>query len=216
MNKEATLAKIKEIGVIAVLRGPSAELTLRMVEALVDGGILGIEITYTTPQATQVVRELSERFGEELLLGMGTLTEPDHARQAQQAGARFVVSPHTEPELAQAMRATGLAMMMGALTPSEIVRSRQLGSDVVKLFPGSQFGPGYLRALRGPFPDLKVMPTGGVHQNNLGEWFAAGAYAVGAGSALCPGAWAEQGRFDDISDRARQFVASAHEVRQSD
>jgi 2-dehydro-3-deoxyphosphogluconate aldolase/(4S)-4-hydroxy-2-oxoglutarate aldolase len=213
MDRNEIVAKIEELGVLAVLRGPSPELTLKMVEALVAGGVLGIEITYTTPQAEKVVSMLDEAFGERILLGMGTLTAPAQARTAQEAGARFLVSPHTAPELAQAMGATGLPFMMGALTPTEVYLSRSLGSDVVKVFPGSQGGPSYMKALKGPYPDIPMMPTGGVSKENAGEWFAAGAVAVGAGSNLCPKQLAQDGRFDEITAIARDFMAAVNAAR---
>ena len=213
MKKQNTLDRIRELGLLAVLRGPSPELTLKMVEALVNGGVFGIEITYSTPNATDVVRSLAKQFGDDILLGMGTLTVPEQAAEAQAAGARFIVSPHCEDQLARAMVDSGLAAMIGAFTPSEVVQAHQLGSDVVKLFPGSQGGPKYMKALRGPFPDIPMMPTGGVSADNVGEWFVAGAYAVGAGSALCPRTWAEEGRFDDITQRAQAFVEGVQKAR---
>lgn len=214
MSKTETLIKIEQIGLLAVIRGPSQELTLKMVEALVRGGAIGIEITYTTPNAAEVVAALDQRFGDEIMLGMGTLTQPAQAAEARAAGARFLVSPHTEPALAKAMVATGLPVMMGALTPSEVVQASSLGADVIKIFPGSLGGPSYLKALRGPFPAIKMMPTGGVSIDNVADWFAAGAVAVGAGGELCPTAWAKEGRFEDIAQRAREFVAAVQAARQ--
>ncbi|MCJ7566377.1 MAG: bifunctional 4-hydroxy-2-oxoglutarate aldolase/2-dehydro-3-deoxy-phosphogluconate aldolase [Anaerolineales bacterium] len=149
------------------------------------------------------------------MLGMGTLTKPEQAAEAKMAGARFIVSPHLEEELALAMVDTGLAVMVGALTPSEVVHAYRLGSHVVKLFPGSQGGPKYMKALRGPFPDIPMMPTGGVNIDNIGDWFAAGAFAVGAGSNLCPLAWAKEGRFDEIKANAAEFVNIVQTARSS-
>ena len=213
MTKKETLDAIHNIGLLSVLRGPAPDLTLKMVDALVEGGVTGIEITFTTPNALEVVRDLDQQFGDQILLGMGTLTRPEQAAAAKAAGARFLVSPHTEEELAAAMVATGLPVMLGALTPSEVVRSFNLGTDVVKLFPGSLGGPGYLRALRGPFPEIPIMPTGGVSQENAAEWFAAGAFAIGAGSNLCPTALAREGRFAEISHIARGFAETVAAIR---
>lgn len=213
MNKSETLQKIREVGLLAVIRGPSKELTLEMVAALIAGGVTGIEITYTTPNAAEVVAALAQRFGDEIVLGMGTLIEPAQAAEAAQAGAQFLVSPHTEPALAQAMVATGLPVMMGALTPTEVMASRQLGSDVVKLFPGSLGGPEYMKALKGPFPNVPMMPTGGVDIDNIADWFAAGAVAVGAGSQLCPKSLAAAGKFDEITAIARSFATAVAEAR---
>jgi 2-dehydro-3-deoxyphosphogluconate aldolase/(4S)-4-hydroxy-2-oxoglutarate aldolase len=186
-----------------------------MVEALVAGGVSGIEITYSTPNAAEVVKNLDGKYGESILLGMGTLTEVRQVEEAKQAGARYIVSPHLDDSLAQAMISTGLLTMIGALTPSEVVRAHNLGSDVVKLFPGSLGGPAYLKALRGPFPHIPMMPTGGVSQDNIGEWLAAGAIAVGAGSNLCPIALAKEGRFDEITAIARTFVTALNRARGS-
>lgn len=214
MDKKETVARIRAIGVVAVLRGPSPELTVEAVRALVAGGVTGIEITYTTPEAATVVRSLAEEFGDGIVLGMGTLTEPAQAAEAQTAGAQFLVSPHCDDALAAAMRSTGLPLMMGALTPAEVVRSRRLGSDVVKLFPGSLGGPAYLRALRGPLPDIPIMPTGGVSRDNLVDWFRAGAVAVGAGSELCPKELMTTGNFKAVSGIAAEFVAAVKAARQ--
>ena len=211
LSKEEITNKVKEYGVLAVIRGPSAELTIKMVDALIAGGVKGIEITYSTPQAASVVRNLAERYGAEILLGMGTLTRPEQAEEASRAGATFLVSPICQVELVKAMLDTGLAVMTGALTPSEVFQAYTLGSSIVKIFPGSLTGPGYIKALRGPFPYIPMMPTGGVSLENIGDWFAAGAVAVGAGSELCPKQLAEAGEFDKISANARRFVeAIAH------
>jgi 2-dehydro-3-deoxyphosphogluconate aldolase/(4S)-4-hydroxy-2-oxoglutarate aldolase len=215
MSKPETLDRVRKLGLLAVLRGPSPELTLQMVEALVAGGVLGIEITYTTPEATRVVKELHDKYGDEILLGMGTLTHPGQVDQAKQAGANYIVSPHYEAELAQAMAASELGVMIGALSPSEVVQAYRIGSDIVKIFPGSLGGPAYMKALRGPFPEIPMMPTGGISPENIVDWFAAGAAAVGAGSQLCPTDWAKEGRFADITQRAREFVQAVEQARQA-
>jgi 2-dehydro-3-deoxyphosphogluconate aldolase/(4S)-4-hydroxy-2-oxoglutarate aldolase len=213
-EKEATLQRIKELGLIAVIRGPTAKLTLAMVDALVAGGVQGIEITYTTPEAAWVVQQLCERYGEEILPGMGTLTRPEQVEEAGQAGARFVVSPHYEPGLARAMVESGLLTMLGAFTPSEVWQAFNVGSDVVKIFPASVAGPEYIKALHGPFPEIPMMPTGGVTQDNLSDWFAAGVIAVGAGSNLCPPRWAKEGRFKEITQTAEDFVKALARARE--
>jgi len=212
-SKEATLERIKRLGVLAVLRSPSAEAAMQTVEALAAGGILGIEITWSTPNAPQVVADLRSRFGDLLLLGMGTLTEAAHAAEAVAAGASFIVSPHTDAELARAMVGTGLACMFGALTPSEVWQAWRMGSDVVKLFPGSLGGPAYMQAIKAPFPQIPMMPTGGVSVTNVADWLRAGAVAVGAGSELCPKDLVLAGRFDEITRRAQEYVAAMAAAR---
>jgi 2-dehydro-3-deoxyphosphogluconate aldolase / (4S)-4-hydroxy-2-oxoglutarate aldolase len=206
MAKAEILERIKALGVLAVIRGPSAELTVKMVEALMAGGVSGIEITYSTPNAEEVVRTLATKFGEEILLGMGTLMQTDQAECAKKAGARFLVSPVCEPDLVRSMIASGLLTMAGALTPTEVLQAYKLGTDVVKIFPGSLGGPAYLKALKGPFPYIPMMPTGGVSATNVADWFAAGVIAVGAGSELCPPKLAKDGNFAEITKRAADFV----------
>jgi len=207
MNKQETLEKIKSLGLLAVIRGPSEDLTVQMVDALIAGGVCGIEITYSTPNAEQVVARLAQKHGDAILLGMGTLTEPGQVERAKSVGAKFLVSPICEPELVKAMAASGLVSMAGAFTPTEVFQAYRLGTDVVKVFPGSLAGPAYIKALKGPFPYIPLMPTGGVSADNVGEWFAAGVVAVGAGSELCPPALAKEGKFAEITRRAADFVA---------
>jgi len=213
MNKEKILSKIQEVGVLAVLRGPSPDLTLKMVDALIKGGVIGIEITYTTPNAAEVVKTLNQAFGSEIVLGMGTLTKPEQVEESVNAGATFLVSPHTDPILGKEMAGSGVPVMLGALTPSEVMRAVGLGSDVVKIFPGSLGGPAYMKALKGPFPGIPMMPTGGVSESNLVDWFKAGAFAVGAGSNLCPKEYALAGEFDKITEIAAKFIAAVRAAR---
>jgi len=205
-EKEQVLERIKDIALLAVIRGPSENLTIKMVDALVAGGVVGIEITYSTPNAENVVRKLKEKYGDTIMLGMGTVTAPSQAKSAMEAGANFLVSPICEVNLVRSMVATGLATMAGALTPTEIFQTYQLGIDVIKVFPGSLTGPSYIKAVHGPLPQIPMMPTGGVSINNIADWFAAGAVAVGAGSAICPNHLAQEGNFNEISKRAAEFV----------
>ncbi len=206
MNKAMVLEKVKELGLLAVIRGPSADLTVKMVEALVSGGVSGIEITYSTPDAEQVVQTLAKKYAASIVLGMGTLTKPEQAESAKSAGASFLVSPICEPALVKAMVESGLLCMAGALSPTEVFQAYDQGVDVVKIFPGSLGGPAYVKALKGPFPYIPMMPTGGVSAANVADWFAAGVIAVGAGSELCPPQLAKEGKFDEITRRAAEFV----------
>lgn len=213
MDKNEILERVKELGLLAVIRGPSPDLTVRMVEALLEGGVLGIEITYSTPNAEEVVKTLAKKFGGSILLGMGTLTQPDQAVSAKAAGAAFLVSPICEKKLVKAMVASGLLTMAGALTPTEVFKAYSMGVDVIKIFPGSLGGPAYVKALKGPFPYIPMMPTGGVNAANAAEWFAAGVVAVGAGSELCPPQLAKEGRFEEISRKAADFVKTIQNSR---
>jgi len=200
-----SLDTLKSTRVLAVLRAPSARSALSAADALVSGGVTGLEITYSTPDAPAVIRDLNDKYGDRIYLGAGTVTTPDQADAAANAGARFLVSPGTRESLTAAMKATGLVVMTGALSPSEVMAAVEYGSDVVKIFPASLGGPAYLSALRGPFPDVPLMPTGGVTPENIGDWFAAGAIAVGAGGDLCSSAALAAGDWAEITRRAELF-----------
>jgi 2-dehydro-3-deoxyphosphogluconate aldolase/(4S)-4-hydroxy-2-oxoglutarate aldolase len=213
MDKNKILDRIKSLGVLAVIRGPSEELTIQMVDALVAGGVYGIEITYSTPNAEAVARTLVEKYGDTIVLGMGTVTNPKQVDRAKGAGASFLVSPICEKELVKTMVSSGLLSMAGALTPTEIFQAYQLGSDVVKVFPGSVAGPAYIKAIHGPFPYIPLMPTGGVNSGNIHEWFANGVVAVGAGSELCPPQLAKEGNFGEITRRAQEFMEIVKSAR---
>lgn len=195
--------------ILAVLRAPSAHVALRAADALVDGGVTGLEITYSTPDAPAVIRALDEKYGNRIYVGAGTVTTPEQAEQAADAGARFLVSPGTRESLTAAMKATGRVVMTGALSPSEVMAAVEYGSDVVKIFPASLGGPAYLRALRGPFPDVPLMPTGGVTPENVGDWFAAGAIAVGAGGDLVSSAALAAEDWAGITRRAELFAGAS-------
>jgi 2-dehydro-3-deoxyphosphogluconate aldolase / (4S)-4-hydroxy-2-oxoglutarate aldolase len=144
---------------------------------------------------------------------MGTLTKPEQALSAREAGANFLVSPICEAHLVQSMVESGLLTMAGALTPTEVFQAYNLGVDVIKIFPGSLGGPAYIKALKGPFPYIPMMPTGGVSAENVAEWFSTGVVAVGAGSELCPPQLAKEGKFDEISKRAAEFVKIVRSAR---
>lgn len=198
--------RLREVRVVAVIRAPDPDGAVQAVDALVRGGVTGIEITYSTPGVPDVLAAVAEQHGERVLLGAGTLRSPAQAREAVAAGAEFLVSPGLDDELVGAMRGMGAATMAGALTPTEVMRAEALGVDVVKVFPAALGGPAYVRALRGPFPDTPFMPTGGVSAENLREWLDAGVIAVGAGSELCSAADIAARRFDAIEAKARGFA----------
>jgi len=207
---EQTLAEIRARRVVAVLRAPTAELAEKAIDAIVAGGVTCIEIAFTTPDATTAIARAVRRYGASIVIGAGTVVTPAHARDAVSAGADFLVSPGTIPALAAAMLDTGAAVMTGALSPTEVLTAVSCGAHIVKVFPASLGGPAYLKALRGPFPDLAFMPTGGVNVNNVMEWFDAGAVAVGAGGELCPNATMLAGRWDDVTANAAALIKAAN------
>ncbi|MBO9625074.1 MAG: bifunctional 4-hydroxy-2-oxoglutarate aldolase/2-dehydro-3-deoxy-phosphogluconate aldolase [Microbacterium sp.] len=207
------LSRARTTGVLAVLRAPSPELALEASEAIIRGGVTGIEVTFSTPDAPAVIRELIDRHGDAAYVGAGTVTTAEQAAQAAEAGAEFLVSPGTLPILTRAMLDTGRVVMTGAMTPTEVMGALELGVDVVKIFPASLGGPSYLGALRGPFPDAPLMPTGGVNPGNLADWFAAGAVAVGAGGDLANGASLAASDWSDIEQRSARFASALAAAR---
>lgn len=212
MTPGASLEQLGRIGIVAVLRAPDRARCVRAARALMAGGVLGIEVTYSTPDAVGAIADLAATLPDGAVLGAGTVTSPEQAREAVDAGATFLVSPGTTPALAEAMKATGTMCAMGALTPGEVMTVRSMGADIVKLFPASVGGPSLVTALRGPFPDLAIMPTGGVAPTNIGAWRRAGVLAVGAGSDLCPARTMAKGDWDEITDRARVYVRAWQEA----
>jgi 2-dehydro-3-deoxyphosphogluconate aldolase/(4S)-4-hydroxy-2-oxoglutarate aldolase len=213
VDKQAILKRIAELGLLAVLRAPDPAGARRTADALVEAGVLGIEITYSTPDAASVIAGVKQSYGDEVLVGAGTLVTHAQVSEAAEAGASYLVSPGLDDEVVASIRATGLPAMAGVLTPTEVMRGVRLGVDVMKLFPGSLGGPSYLRSLRGPFPDVPFMPTGGVSADNVGDWLAAGAIAVGAGSELASAGDISSGDFAGIREKGRRFLTAIREER---
>jgi 2-dehydro-3-deoxyphosphogluconate aldolase/(4S)-4-hydroxy-2-oxoglutarate aldolase len=212
VDRSQTLERVRELGLLAVVRGESKEAAVEVSEALVEGGVLGIEITFTTPEAHLAIQDLRDRHGGRIFLGAGTVTTHEQTERAASSGATFLVSPGCDPELLPAMLETGLLVLPGTLTPSEVMLARRLGADAVKLFPGSSGGPSYLKALLGPFPDVTFVPTGGVSLGNIADWFAAGAFAVGAGGALAPSSLAGRDR-GEVVENARRFAEAVRAAK---
>jgi 2-dehydro-3-deoxyphosphogluconate aldolase / (4S)-4-hydroxy-2-oxoglutarate aldolase len=183
-----TLSRIK---VVAVIRGSSADQAVAMAQALIRGGVLGIEITYSTPDCCSAIRRVVAEAPAEACVGVGTVLSPAQLAEARDAGARYAVSPHFDPAIVTEARRLDLPMLPGAITPSEIVTAWNAGATCIKLFPGSLVGVDYVKALKGPLPHIPLMPTGGVSLDNLHEWFAAGVVAVGMGGNLAKGSPSE-------------------------
>jgi 2-dehydro-3-deoxyphosphogluconate aldolase / (4S)-4-hydroxy-2-oxoglutarate aldolase len=194
--------------VVAVMRAPTPAAALSGVGALVKGGVRALEITYSTPDAASVISRVREEYGDTVVVGAGTVTTAEQVAESAEAGAQFLVCPGTTAAVAAAMRHTGIPFALGALTPSEVMAAVQEGADVVKLFPGSLGGPAYLAALRGPFPDVPLMPTGGVSVENARSWLDAGAICLGAGSDLVSARLLSEGDFDEVTRRAASFVSA--------
>lgn len=205
------LQRIEQVGIVPIIRAPSPEAALRISEVLIEEGMPIIEVTFTVPRADEVIRRLREEFPD-MLVGAGTVLDAPTARAAISNGAQFLVSVIAPAEVIASGRQYGIAVIPGAFTPAEILGAVTLGADVVKLFPAAVGGPGYLRALREPFPSLRAIPTGGVNAVNVHEWFAAGAVAVGVGSALIRDV-ATSGDYEGLRQRAVELMAAVQRAR---
>ncbi|MGO3147018.1 MAG: bifunctional 4-hydroxy-2-oxoglutarate aldolase/2-dehydro-3-deoxy-phosphogluconate aldolase [Leucobacter sp.] len=204
--RTATLRRIEEAGIVAVLRASTTDQAIAAGSVLVEAGISTIEVTFTVPDAPHVIRELRQRHGDEVCVGAGTLTAVEHVDQAVIAGAEFLVSPGHMPPVTHHAVAAAIPTMIGAFTATEVMGVLAAGADIVKFFPGGLAGPAGIKALKGPFPGAKFVPTGGVSVSNLASWFHAGAVAVGVGGELLPTSAIESGDFDTIRKRAADFV----------
>src|SRR3954470_14310484 len=208
------LAVIREIGLIPVIRADSADAAIAAVDALAEAGLVIAEITMTVPGAIDAIAAVSKRFADKVLVGAGTVTDAETARRALDAGAEFVVSPCLVPEVIEAARGAGAAVLPGALTPTEIFGAYSAGADLIKVFPAQNVGgASYLRALRGPFPHIPLVPTGGVTLGNMREMFDAGAAAVGVGSELVSKDALSRRDYAAIGRLAAQFLAVARSAR---
>lgn len=200
------LDRLAAARVVAVVRVTRPGETAPVVAALAAGGLRAIELTWTSPDPATELAAAREVHGGDLLLGAGTLRTSEDVEQAVAAGADFLVSPHFEPGLCRAMIESGRLALPGVFTPSEVAAALGAGAEAIKLFPSSIGGIGHMKALLGPFPGLRVVPTGGVDSGNARAWLEAGAVAVGAGGELCPPEAIRQGRWDDLTDAARRFL----------
>jgi 2-dehydro-3-deoxyphosphogluconate aldolase/(4S)-4-hydroxy-2-oxoglutarate aldolase len=183
-TKEQNFQVIADCGVIAVIRAPSKEVLPDIAQALVAGGVLGIEVTMSTPKAIEGIEMLADQLGDKIVVGVGTILDAATAADAIHAGAQFVVSPAFDADIVATTKRYGKISVPGAFTPTEIVRAWSAGADVVKVFPSTALGPAYFRDILAPLPQIKLTPTGGVDIKNAGEWIKAGAVFLGAGSAL--------------------------------
>ncbi len=200
---------IKKSKVIAVVRGSSSAKVLKTVNALKQGGVNVIEITFTMKDPIGVMRELSSQ--KDILLGAGTVLGLKQAKEAVQNGAKFVVSPCTVKEVLKFCLNNNILCMPGIFTPTEAFNAISAGAKILKLFPGSAVGPEYIKALKGPFPSIEIVPTGGVNLSNVKDWFKAGAIAVGMGSNLIPKEAVEKENYAEITKRAKDFVRGIHD-----
>ena len=212
--KDKVLARIAEVGIVPVIRAESSSQALLAVEALLAGGIPIAEITMTVPCALDAIRECRRVHGAKVLTGAGTVLNVQTVRQCVDAGAEFLVSPGFDAETLQFAKQHDIIFIPGVLTPTEIMAARDQGADIIKVFPcGNVGGPAYVKALKGPFPDIKIMPTGGVNLTNAADYFKAGAFALGVGSELVDPAALRNSDRQRITELARQFAELVKNAR---
>ena len=213
MIKINTLRALKECGVVAVVRGNSKEVGVEISKACVKGGVKALEVTYTNKFANDIIKELSEIYEgqDDVVIGAGTVLDSETARAAMLAGAKYIVSPAFDLETAKICNRYKVPYLPGIMTINEIIAAHEAGVDFVKLFPGSAFGQGYVKAIKGPLPYANIMVTGGVNIDNLDSWIKAGVDAVGIGGEL--NKLGEEGKFDEITAICEQYMAKLHEAR---
>jgi 2-dehydro-3-deoxyphosphogluconate aldolase/(4S)-4-hydroxy-2-oxoglutarate aldolase len=211
MDKSEILARIRAEKVIALIRADSSASLLDCARALSAGGLTCIELTMTTPGAIELCAQVSRELPQ-VLLGLGTVLDPETARRGIAAGAKFIVTPAVRPAVIAACREANVPIFSGALTPTEVCAAWDAGADIIKIFPAEFFGPAYIKSLKAPFPKIEFMPTGGVTPETVGDFLKAGAFATAAGSALVAPAALKAGDWAAVTARARQFVAAARAV----
>ncbi len=212
MKKDAVLAKIKSEKVIALIRADSSDGLLDCARALAAGGLTSIELTMTTPGAIGMVKQATAALPD-FVFGLGTVLDAATVREGVAAGARFIVTPAFRPEVIAECRKLGVPIFGGALTPTEIINTWEAGVDAVKIFPAEFFGAAYIKSIRGPFPNIPLVPTGGVNAENVGEFLKAGAYATAAGSSLVDAKTLKEKNWAVITARAKAFATAVAAVK---
>ncbi|MBP2032654.1 2-dehydro-3-deoxyphosphogluconate aldolase/(4S)-4-hydroxy-2-oxoglutarate aldolase [Clostridium algifaecis] len=212
IEKIETLRKIEEVGVVAVVRAETPEIAEKISKACIDGGIPAIEVTFTVPGADKVITSLKNKFSkDELIVGAGTVLDSETARIAILAGAQYIVSPDFDLGTAKLCNRYQIPYMAGCMTVTEMVRAMEAGTDVIKLFPGSAYGPSIVKGIKAPLPQVPIMPTGGVSLDNVDQWIKNGCIAVGVGGKLTGGA--KTGEYGKITETAKQFVQKVKDAR---
>lgn len=208
MKKFEILQKIKDVGVVAVIREENLEKAIKVSKACIEGGIPAVEVTYTVPNATEVISQLKLTIPvEKLIIGAGSVLDSETARIAILAGAEYIVSPAFDIETAKLCNRYQIPYMPGCMTITEMVSAMEAGCDIIKMFPGSAFGPSFVKAVKAPLPQINIMPTGGVSLENVDEWFKNGVIAVGAGGQLTSGS------YEEIVIKSQEFVKKVKNIK---
>ena len=214
MTPKEILSQITEIGIVPVVRTASAESAVKAIEAIYRGGVREAEITMTVPGAVRALEKVADQFGDKIMLGAGTVLDPETARVCMLAGSEFFVTPSLRPATIEMAKRYSKVICAGAMTPTEVLTAWEAGADVVKIFPcGNLGGAKYIKALKGPFPQIEMIPTGGVNLETAGELLKAGACAVAVGGELVDARLIREGRYDLIEERARHYLAAIAKAR---
>ena len=213
VDKEKMLQFLIDNGVVAIVRADNSSQLVQVAEAIREGGVRAIEFTMTTPDALDLIKETSKKLGQDVLLGAGTVLDPETCRAAILAGAQFIVTPTLNTDVIKMCQRYSKVVVPGALTPTEILTAWDAGADMVKVFPATLGGPQYFKDLHGPLPQIKLVPTGGVSLENTGDFIKAGAVAVAVGSNLVNNKLVKEGKFAEIAETARKFVAEVRKAR---
>lgn len=211
--RQTIVTRLEAAGVVAVIRLADGAALRAVADALAEGGVRALEVTMTVPRAVELIAELARALPDEFLIGAGTVLDATTTRRVTDAGARFVVSPVFRRSVVEAAHAREAAALPGCFTPTEILDAWEAGADIVKVFPATALGPGFFSDLRGPLPEIRLMPTGGVTRDNAGDWIRAGAVAIGVGTALVDRKAVAEKRFDTIVANARHFVDAVNRTR---
>ena len=214
MNRKEVLSHIMSNGVVAVIRMKDTQRLLKVIEAVGAGGVKSIEITMTVPGAIDIIRQLAPSVPGDILIGAGTVVDKETANKVIDAGARFVVGPILSLEIVGLCHERETVVIPGCFSPTEIYDAWTAGADIVKVFPATSLGPKYFKDVRGPFPDIRLMPTGGVTIDNVAEWIAAGAVAVGIGSDLLDKKAIDEERYEVLTERARRMVQNFRKAKE--
>lgn len=213
-SKQSILSAIREIGIVPVVRTPSAESALKSIEAIYAGGIRAAEVTMTVPGAVKVLEKLADQFGDKMVLGAGTVLDPETCRMCMLAGAEFFVTPALNLKTIEMAQRYSKPICPGAMTPTEVLTAWQAGADIVKVFPCDNVGGAkYIKALKGPFPQIEMIPTGGVSLTTAGDFLKAGACAVAVGGELVDAKTIKEGNYQVFEERARQFLEVVAKAR---
>src|SRR5258708_1779432 len=214
MTKQQILSFITDIGIVPVARTATAEGAIKAIEAIYEGGVSADEITMTVPGAIRALEKVADRFGDKIMLGAGTVLDPETARACMLAGAEFFVTPSLKVTTIEMVKRYSKVICPGALTPTEVLTAWEAGADVVKIFPcGNVGGPKYIKALKGPFPQIEMIPTGGVNLETAGDFLKAGACAVAVGGELVDAKSIKEGKYEVFEERAKQYLAAVRKAR---